>query len=134
MSIKDNLLKIKLHLHKNTLSAIILILVAISSFGLGKISSNRQERTPIILGAFETPKNPEIKPEISNIPVIPTSKKVVETVGEIVVASKKGKNYYFPSCAGAKRIVEENKITFSSTAEAEKAGYKPGANCKGLTQ
>ncbi|MFO0718953.1 MAG: hypothetical protein U0522_02915 [Candidatus Paceibacterota bacterium] len=134
MSIKDNLLKIKPHLYKFGFPLIILILVAISSFGLGKISANRQERTPIILGAFETPKNPEIKGEISNIPAISTSKKVSETAGGVVIASKKGKNYYFPSCAGAKRIVEENKITFSSIAEAEKAGYKLGANCKNLIQ
>lgn len=130
MSIKDNLLKIKPFFNKNTLSVIILILVAISSFGLGKISANREKRTPIILGAFETQKTSQI----SNITPVPTSKKAVETMTDTVVASKNGKSYYFASCAGAKRILDENKITFSSKIEAEKAGYKPAQNCKGLTQ
>lgn len=134
MSIKDNLLKIKPYLHKVGLPATILILVAISGFGLGKISASRDERPPIILSSFETPKTPEIKPENSNILPTVTSKKSEETVSEVVVASKRGKNYYFPSCAGAKKIVEENKIVFPSVDEAEKAGYKLAVNCKSLTK
>ncbi len=121
MSIKDNLLKIKPHINQNLFFASILILVAILSFGLGKMSANQEKRTPIILGSFEVSKN-------SNIPVIPASFKVEEEI----VASKNGKSYYLSSCASANRILPENKITFSSREVAEKAGYKPAQNCKGL--
>ena len=48
------------------------------------------------------------------------------------VASKNGTKYYIPTCGGASRIKEENKIWFTTKAEAEKAGYGPAANCPGL--
>lgn len=123
MSIKDNLLKIKPLFNKNTIYGFILIFVAITAFGLGKISEKREKRTPIILGSFETS-------QISNISTITTSKDVIETV----VASKNGKNYYFSSCAGAKRIKEENKIFFKSEKEAENSGYKLAQNCHSLNK
>lgn len=48
------------------------------------------------------------------------------------VASKNGTKYHLPTCPGAKRIKEENKIWFDSKAEAEQAGYEPAKNCKGI--
>jgi len=49
-----------------------------------------------------------------------------------LVASKNGTVYHFPWCSGAQRINEENKIWFTSQEEAQAAGYRPAANCKGL--
>lgn len=49
-----------------------------------------------------------------------------------VVASKSGTKYYLPSCAGAERISDANKIWFVSAAAAAAAGYAPAAHCKGL--
>lgn len=48
------------------------------------------------------------------------------------VASKNGSAYYLPFCGGASRIKEENKVWFSSKAEAEAKGYRPAKNCKGI--
>lgn len=50
----------------------------------------------------------------------------------LYVASKNGAKYHLPTCSGAKRIKEENKIWFNSKQEAEKAGYEPAKNCKGI--
>ncbi len=130
MSIKDNLLKIKPHINKNLIWALILIFVAISSFGLGRLSSERNQRTPIILGSFKIENPQVIDAKISNILVAPASIKVEE----IIVASKNGKSYYLTSCASAKKISAENKITFASRELAEKAGYKPAQTCKGLNE
>ncbi len=52
--------------------------------------------------------------------------------GQAVVASKSGSKYHLPWCSGAQRIKPENLITFTSRDEAERAGYTPAANCKGL--
>lgn len=52
--------------------------------------------------------------------------------GGAYVASKNGTKYYLPTCAGAERINEENRVWFASVAEAQAAGYGPAANCKGL--
>lgn len=48
------------------------------------------------------------------------------------VASKTGSKYYLPSCAGAKRIKDENKVWFATKTAAETAGYSTASNCKGL--
>jgi hypothetical protein len=48
------------------------------------------------------------------------------------VAARGGTVYYLPTCSGAKRISDKNKIWFDTKAEAEKFGYKPAQNCKGM--
>lgn len=48
------------------------------------------------------------------------------------VASKNGKKYYLPSCSGASRIKEENKVWFASIEEARASGRTPASNCPGL--
>lgn len=45
------------------------------------------------------------------------------------VASKNGSKYFPEGCGSAKTIKEENKISFSTPEEAEKAGYTPAKNC-----
>jgi hypothetical protein len=48
------------------------------------------------------------------------------------VASKSGTKYHLPWCTGAKQIKESNKIWFETKEEAERAGYTPASNCKGI--
>lgn len=54
------------------------------------------------------------------------------TVEGQYVASKNGTKYYLPSCSGASRINEANKVWFATAAAAVAAGYAPAANCPGL--
>ncbi len=56
--------------------------------------------------------------------------KKVQKKAELLVASKEGGKYHRATCGLAKNIKPENKITFKTKAEAEKAGYKPCAVCK----
>lgn len=114
---------------KDIITAVVIILVAVIGFGLGRFSVIREQKTPI---------------KIENIPAAvgasgsgDSSKSqgdsFVANQGEkLYVASKNSTKYHFPWCSGALRIKEENKIWFSSKEEAEKAGYTPAANCKGL--
>ncbi len=114
---------------------IVIILVALISFGLGRLSKIRENKTPItvenvvsnIFGASEESDVPKIG-ESSN----PTSFNGVNVGEKLFVASKSGTKYHYPWCPGALNIKEENKIWFSSKEEAEKAGYSPAGNCKGL--
>lgn len=48
------------------------------------------------------------------------------------VGSKNGRVYHLPSCPGAKRIKDENKVWFKDKKDAADHGYKPAANCKGI--
>lgn len=102
------------------------------------ISSNHEET--------KQKKIPEISQEnnISKIVITPVTEdnskdrgdtteqgKTLVTKG-LYVASKNGTKYHLPTCPGAKRIKEENKIWFDSKTEAEQAGYEPAKNCKGI--
>ena len=123
----------------------IIILVAVISFGLGRLSKIREEKTPITIEKVkENTETGESKPlstsnvdsgtngagimlqhNSSTISNFPSSSK-------IFVASRNGKKYYYAWCESANVIKEQNRIWFSTQAEAEKAGYQPAANCKGL--
>ena len=46
-----------------------------------------------------------------------------------IIADRKSKTFYPNGCQPAKEIDEANKITFKTTAEAEKAGFKAAKNC-----
>lgn len=48
------------------------------------------------------------------------------------VASKNSNKYHLPTCIGARRIAEHNKIWFNSKEEAESLGYQPASNCPAL--
>jgi hypothetical protein len=114
---------------------LVIILVALISFGLGRLSKIRESKTPITIeNAGESMlQGPAIGDKaagsggsagISSAPSASTDK--------LFVASKNGTKYHYPWCSGAATIKEENKIWFSSKEQAEAAGYQPAANCKGL--
>lgn len=67
-------------------------------------------------------------PEVS----VETGAPLAATTTGKYVASQNGTKYYLPTCAGAARISEANKIWFASAEDAQSAGYSPAANCKGL--
>jgi len=95
----------------------LVILVAVASFGLGRLS--------VMI---------EAKPLVS---VAEMASAVVATPiaqGGQYVASKTGQVYYFPWCAGALKITAANQRWFATEAAAQKAGYRPAKNCSGLTE
>jgi len=47
-----------------------------------------------------------------------------------VVADKRTKTYYPNTCDAAKQISTDNRLTFKTAAEAEKAGFKIGKGCE----
>lgn len=110
---------------------LILVIVAIASFGLGRISVNDDGKvgsgvklvnsSAVILSPNTLPLTSTSSPAVTNI--------VTENS---LVASKSGTKYHLITCPGAKQIKESNKIYFSSKQEAMAAGYKPAVNCPGL--
>lgn len=92
----------------------VIILVALISFGLGRLSKIGESKIPITIE--------NLTGAVNNI---------ATSTGNFV-ASKNGTKYHYPWCSGAQSIREENKIWFSTAEEAKKAGYQPASNCKGL--
>jgi hypothetical protein len=54
-----------------------------------------------------------------------SSESVVEIMGD-----KQSKTYYPNGCQPTKQISENNKVSFKTTADAEKAGFKLAKNCR----
>jgi len=97
---------------RDALIIAILILASSASFGLGYLAAPVPDAPmPTLTGAL--------------------CQSAGGTAGKFV-ASKSGTKYYLPSCAGADKISEANKIWFASAAAAQAAGYAPAANCGGL--
>lgn len=110
---------------------LIIVLVALGSFGLGRLSKIEGSKAPV---RFENvPKTQslivqnEIEKDIQN----PSEAGVLKQAGELV-GSKNGKKYYYSWCAGVQKISPANLIHFVDKAEAEARGYTPSASCKGL--
>ena len=133
------------------------ILVGISGFFLGKLSSDDAHRqdslrvvtvgdmlkghtgllagvgdsnTSGITALQEPPKTTLLKDQTA---VAPSTTQVVSaSVKGVYVGAKSGKTYYLPWCSGVKRIKEENKVWFQDKIEAQQAGYTASKTCKGM--
>ncbi len=93
---------------------LVVFLVGVASFGLGRLSVIENNRTPV------------------TVRIAPASERKSMYLGGEIVASKNGKKYRFPWCSGVSSMKESNKIWFKTTASARAAGYTPAKNCKGL--
>ncbi|PJE57667.1 MAG: hypothetical protein COU82_00720 [Candidatus Portnoybacteria bacterium CG10_big_fil_rev_8_21_14_0_10_38_18] len=106
---------------------IVIILVALISFGIGRLTSPKTE--PIQIKNLEKASIEDIEIKDQGKVYPPATEQ--SDVGR-VVGSKNSDKYHLPDCPGAKQISEQNKVWFDSIEAAEKAGYKPAANCPGL--
>lgn len=120
--------------------SLIILLVALLAFGLGRLSvlyereggfeiiypENSQGASAIQAGGLklEGGSKKNLQPSNFNLPP--------PLGGGGYIASKTGAKYHLPWCSGAQRIKEENKIYFETKEAAERAGYTPAGNCKGI--
>lgn len=132
---------------------IVIILIAIIAFSLGRISGIQEKRPPVNVissdsaplttllqqegGTGKTTQSAVSPNKIKDQPLQNTATAASAVVGPLnpggqVVASKNGGKYHYPWCPGAKQISPQNLITFNSIEEARAAGYTPASNCKGL--
>ncbi len=108
---------------------LLIILNAIASFGLGRMSVERD------LEPLNTQTNNQALTALPSLEVEPNGPEVKGSQMKAetkVIASRSGTKYHLPDCAGAKQIKPENRIEFESIEAAKAAGYSPAANCPGL--
>ena len=108
---------------KDIILAAVIVLIAVISFGLGRLSKIRENNVPLTI------ENLKIEVENPSKDETPNNKANTQ---KIFVASKNGKKYHYVWCDSASSIKDENKIFFATKEEAQAAGYEPAANCKGL--
>jgi len=101
---------------------LLILLVGFGGFGLGRLSVLEEGRERVKVVPSDAIEDQDGKPAtVSNA-----------ALAGKYVASVNGSKYHFPWCSGAERMKEGNKIWFDSVLEAQRAGYTPARNCKGL--
>jgi len=115
-------------------TAVLIFLVGLGSFGLGRLSVIWPEKEPITITGAEIDSGvaPNGTADIATAAAGRAIKDHATSALGRYVASKSGAYYHLPWCAGALRIKDANKIWFQTKAEAESRGLKPAANCPGL--
>lgn len=108
---------------------LILLLCCSAAFGLGVLAGKEMERGSggEKLWVETLSKEGSVQPAAAAQPL----EAAAPSTGTYV-ASKSGTKYHLPSCSGAKRIKEENKVWFATKEQAAAAGYEPAANCPGI--
>ncbi len=96
--------------------AIVIVLVALLSFGVGRLTSTQREGVEINFDQSLLQNTASAANVSSSV-----------TTGKIS-ASVNGTRYYYPHCKST--VSEKNKIFFDSAAQAEEAGYELAVNCK----
>ncbi len=117
-SIHEYWLKIKVYLNAGLVEwgmAILVVLVALACFGLGRLSTLSEGRGGIQIVEAATAA-------------------AAMAPGGLYVASKTGKTYHYPWCSGAQSIPEASKVWFKDEAAAQNSGYRAAKNCKGLSK
>ncbi|MEI6280689.1 MAG: hypothetical protein WCP17_01675 [bacterium] len=119
--------KIKLFIEsdkgKDTLILIIIILIALGSFELGRLSNEGGSKgIKIEYPAESTSKEPNT---ILSDNLAPNS----DILRKSFFASNKGTKYYTISCSAGKTIKQENRIYFTKGEEAVAAGYTLSSSC-----
>jgi len=109
---------------KDILVIIVIILVGLGSFELGRLSKDSV--------------NPGIKIEypgqeanvLGSTENLSDNDNMQKSNPKNFFASSKGSKYYSISCGAGKTIKEENRIYFTTSTEAQNAGYVLSGSCK----
>lgn len=113
-------------------TALVVILVAFLSFGLGRLSVISSQKQEIRLETIPAGQAGNVGAAATVAVTTTKPPSVVDTTKGQFVASKNGTRYYLPWCSGATRIKEGNRVWFQTAEEAKRAGYEPSSTCKGL--
>lgn len=111
------------HNRTDLLTALVIFLIGMASFGLGRLSVSLPQKEPISLedSASESTSSDSLN----------TARPAALKNGSFV-ASKSGSVYYAVWCSGVSRISEANKIWFETQEQAKAQGYHAAKNCPGL--
>ncbi len=113
---------------KNILIVIVVILVGLGSFELGRLSKENDSSGIKI----EYPAKSLMQEANALSNMIPVKKVSASTnsIGKNFFASSKGTKYYSLGCSGGRTIKQENRVYFTTKEEAEGAGYELSSSCR----
>ena len=112
---------------KNILIILVIILVGLGSFELGRMSVKEAKNDSNI--GFSSQEANVIKSTQNKLLEQKYEFKGVDLNGKEYFASSRGTKYYPFGCSAGKSIKEENSIYLPSEEEAIKAGYSKSSSC-----
>ncbi len=129
-NITEKIKSLRRGLHESTITVVVIVLVSLGSFFLGRFSNSKNIDENKVLSdnkIIDSKTNVENSDEI-----IEYTKKVPQVNKEEgkYLASKNGKMYYPVSCKSASRIKEKNRVYFINENDAKYLGYRKAENCK----
>jgi hypothetical protein len=112
---------------KDIMIVIIIILVGLGSFELGRLSKTSKSSGIKI----EYPNNEKGVLGANVITSMPDAKlSTAQSSEKNFFASSRGSKYYSITCSAGKTIKQENRVYFDTREEAERAGYTLSSSCK----
>jgi hypothetical protein len=108
---------------KDILTVIIIILVGLGSFELGRLSKESDS------GGIKIGYPSQDTQQVANVVSISPEIQNSNFNGKIFFASSKGSKYYTISCSAGKTIKQENRVYFTTGEEAQLAGYTLSSSC-----
>ena len=117
---------------KDILIVIIVILVGLGSFELGRLS--KENSSSGIKIEYTNPNTNQAANVVSATEYIKTmpvqTTQNLNSARKNFFASNRGSKYYSIGCSGGKTIKQENRVYFTTREEAEKAGYTLSSLCR----
>lgn len=110
---------------KDVLTVLIVVLVGLGSFSLGRLSKQApNEGLKIDYPGMEIENKENIIQTINQV------SKAQNSSSRAYFASSKGSKYYSLGCSAGKTIKQENRVYFETGDDAEAAGYELSNVCK----
>ncbi|MBI3305675.1 hypothetical protein HYZ82_00905 [Candidatus Nomurabacteria bacterium] len=113
---------------KDVLTVLVVILVGLGAFLLGRLSKeNDTSGIKIEYQGTQSDLDANAISSLISVKEISTSQ---NSVDKNFFASNRGTKYYSIGCSGGKTIKQENRVYFDTREEAEKAGYELSSSCR----
>ena len=115
---------------KDIMIVMIVILVGLGSFELGKLS--KESSSSGIKIEYTGSNGEQITSQSANAISASTNAgnlNFESTSGKNYFASSRGSKYYSVGCSAGKTIKQENRVYFTTGEEAEAAGYELSSSC-----
>lgn len=116
---------------KDILIVMIVILVGLGSFELGRLSKTGSNAgIKIEYPNEDTFQEANVISSVGYSSLLQNTKTEKNSTGKTFFASNRGSKYYSIGCSAGKTIKQENRIYFATKEEAERAGYELSSSCR----
>lgn len=113
---------------KDILTVMIVILVGLGSFELGRLS--KENSSSGIKIEYTNQAGNQGATVISATEFANTQTTQNSNSGKNFFASNRGSKYYPVGCSAGKTIIQENRVYFATGEEAQAAGYTLSSSCR----